>query len=82
MRFVVDAVPAAAFERWVAQAARSPSSPLTARNYRIISRQTREGRELIFPAVQEGLFDAVVAQKLAPAAGPPADRAATDAEKK
>lgn len=80
MRFVAEAVSPQMFGHWAEQAARSPRPALNSVNYTILSRQSRDRRELLFRSVEPGLFDAIVAQRLAPAAGPPADRPATDAE--
>lgn len=82
MRFAADAVSPQAFDRWARQAAESTAAPLDARNYTILARQTRDRRTFVFRHVEPGLFGAIVTQRLAPAAGPPADKAATDAEKK
>lgn len=82
MRFVTHAVPQRAFKLWAEQASRSAAPPLGVGNYEILRRQSRDRGEYVFRSVQPGLFDAIVAQRLAPAAGPPADRSSTDAEEK
>lgn len=82
MRFVSHAVPQQAFDLWAEQAARSATPSLGVANYAVLRRQSRDRGEYVFRAVQPGLFDAIVAQRLAPADGPPANRSSTDAEEK
>ena len=82
MRFITHAVPQRAFDLWAEQVARSATPSLGAGNYAILRRQSRDRGEYVFRSAQPGLFDAIVAQRLAPAGGPPAVRSATDAEEK
>lgn len=69
MDFAVEAVPAAAFAGWVARA-KAAGEPLDARTYPLLARQSTKDRPRTYRAVQPGLFDAIVGQKLPPAPGP------------
>ena len=69
MNFQTLAVPVGRFNGWAA-GVRGSGPVLDATNYRRFSRQSQGVRPFTFRAVQPGLFDAVVAQKLPPAPGP------------
>lgn len=77
MNFVVEAVPPAAFGGWVA-ARRSAGPVLDMRGYAALTRQSQGVRPFSYRAVQPGLFDAAVEQRLPPAAGPQVGRGAAD----
>jgi len=69
MNFVAAAVPAAQFNAWAAQA-RQHGTALDARGYAWLARQSQGVRPYTYRAVQPGLFDAIVTQRLGPAPGP------------
>jgi cytochrome o ubiquinol oxidase subunit 2 len=69
MNFETDAVPAAQFEAWVARV-RGGGPALDAPGYRALARQSRHVRPFTYRAVQAGLYEAIVAQRLPPAPGP------------
>ena len=69
MRFDVDAVPQARFGQWVAQA-RGAGPALDRAGYDALARQSSDEPQRTYAAVQPGLFDAIVAQRIPPAAGP------------
>lgn len=77
MHFAVDAVPPAAFGQWVL-GARSNPSRLDALSYRRLGIQGVVTRPLTFGAVEPGLYEAVVSQRLAPMAGPQVGRGGPD----
>ena len=68
MHFTLTAVSPAAFAGWVAAARHAPA--LDTVRYRALERQSVKMPPAIFGAVAPGLFDAIVTQRLAPAAGP------------
>ncbi|WP_294443946.1 cytochrome ubiquinol oxidase subunit II [uncultured Sphingomonas sp.] len=80
MRFEAVAVPPARFSIWAARIGSREGLPLDARTYAVIACQRRDRRAFAFPAVQPGLFDAIVTQRIGPSAGPRQDRSSTDAE--
>jgi cytochrome o ubiquinol oxidase subunit 2 len=69
MRFDVDSVPAPQFASWVAQA-KGAGPALDRANYDQLARQSQDDPQHTYRAVAPGLFDALVAQRIAPAAGP------------
>lgn len=69
MNFVVTAVPVAQFNAWASRA-RQKGQVLDARGYTWFARQSQDVRPYTYRAVQPGLFDAIVAQRLQPAPGP------------
>jgi cytochrome o ubiquinol oxidase subunit 2 len=69
MHFDVDAVPAARFGQWVAQA-KGAGPVLDRAGYAALARQSTDEPQRTYAAVQPGLFDAIVAQAVPPAAGP------------
>lgn len=69
MNFEAAAVPVARFEAWAAHA-RQRGMPLDAHNYTSLARQSQDVRPYTYRAVQSGLFEAIVAQRLKPAPGP------------
>ncbi|MGB6309956.1 MAG: ubiquinol oxidase subunit II [Steroidobacteraceae bacterium] len=70
MAFELRAVTAEQFSAWAAAA--STSGPvLDEAGYRGLLRQSQKVTPYTFRAVQPGLFDAIVAQKLPPGEGPP-----------
>jgi cytochrome o ubiquinol oxidase subunit 2 len=73
MNFWAVSVPVGQFNSWAA-GARGQGPVLDAANYTRFARQSQGVKPFTFGAVQPGLFDAVVAQKLAPAPGPEAGR--------
>jgi cytochrome o ubiquinol oxidase subunit 2 len=70
MTFTVDALPAAQFTAWVAQARAAP--PLDEARYRQLARRGTVPQPLVFGTAPPRLFDAIVAQR-APAAERPRD---------
>jgi cytochrome o ubiquinol oxidase subunit 2 len=68
MHFVVRAVPAAEFQRWVA-GARGTGTLLDTAAYQALARQGVQGQPAIYAGVAPGLFDAIVQQRVPPAAG-------------
>jgi cytochrome o ubiquinol oxidase subunit II len=68
MNFPVDAVPAAQFAAWAGQAKAAP--PLDGAAYAELSKQSEHDPAKLYGAVQPGLFDDIVTQKIAPAPGP------------
>jgi cytochrome o ubiquinol oxidase subunit 2 len=82
MHFDVQAVPAARFEAWAAQA-RATSPALDAAAYDGLRRQSANLKPITFRSVQPDLYNAIVTQKLAPGTGPktaPAEWAAPERE--
>jgi cytochrome o ubiquinol oxidase subunit 2 len=69
MNFRLEAVPAAAFGRWVA-GVKAAGGLLDAPAYAQLARQSQREPAKHWGAVQPGLFDLVVAQHLPPAPGP------------
>ncbi|RDE07159.1 ubiquinol oxidase subunit II [Sphingomonas aracearum] len=69
MNFATDAVPAAQFEGWVAQA-RARGRLLDRPAYEKFAQQSQKVPPGFWGQVQPGLFDAVVRQEIKPAAGP------------
>ena len=76
MHFQVRALPAAEFAAWLAST-RSGSRPLDATAYAALMRQGVEPQPVAYATVEEGLFDRIVRQHIAPAAGPALDHAGT-----
>ena len=70
MRFDLHAVPQPAFERWVAATRARPGPALDALAYASLARQSSDVAPFTYPRAQPGLFEAVVRQQIAPAAGP------------
>jgi len=69
MHFLTHALPPDEFGSWAART-RGQGPVLDAANYRQLARQSQDVKPFTYGAVQPGLFDAVVTQKLPPAAGP------------
>jgi cytochrome o ubiquinol oxidase subunit 2 len=69
MNFAVHAVTVAQFNGWARQA-RTAGPVLDERSYTELARQSTDVKPFRYRAVAPGLFDAVVAQKLAPGPGP------------
>jgi cytochrome o ubiquinol oxidase subunit 2 len=69
MSFDADAVPSAQFENWVATA-RANGPALDDAAYRDLLQQSQNITPYTYRSVQNGLFDAVVMQKLPPGPGP------------
>ena len=69
MNFAVRTVSTQQFGSWVAQA-RATGPVLDARGYVALARQSQDVHPYSYRAVQPKLFDAVVAQRFKPAAGP------------
>lgn len=69
MNFVVRTVPVRDFGRWAGNA-RAAGPILDARGYVQLARQSQDVPAHSYRAVQPGLFDAIVRQRFAPAAGP------------
>lgn len=69
MQFPVQAVPAQQFGAFVAQA-KAGAAPLDLGAYAQLAKQSENDPPRLFSAVQPGLFDAIVTQKIAPAPGP------------
>jgi cytochrome o ubiquinol oxidase subunit 2 len=78
MQFKVQALPADQFAMW-AQGARGQGSTLDARAYADLSKPSSYVKPISYGAVAPGLFDAIVADKVAqlqaPPANPPAEQA-------
>ena len=73
MQFTVRAVPAAAFNAWAAEV-RGRGPVLDAHGYAMLARQSQKVRPFTYGTVVPNLFDAIVSQKLPPAAGPQTGR--------
>ena len=73
MHFDVQAVPAQQFAAWV-DAARNAGQTLDAGSYTALARQSVDTRPFTFRAVDPGLFQEIVTQKLPPGPGPQAGR--------
>ena len=73
MHFVLHAVPPAAFDAAVAQA-KASGPALDAAAYAQLARQSSDVQPFTYRAVEPGLYDAVVSQKIAPAPGPQTGR--------
>jgi len=73
MNFAVQAVPPALFNGWAA-ARRGAGPVLDARGYAALAKQSQRVSAYSYRAVQPGLFDAIVMQKLPPAPGPQVGR--------
>lgn len=69
MAFDVDAVPPARFNRWIAMT-RAAGPTLDEASYQRLLEQSEDVRPYTYRAVQPGLFDAIVRQKLPPGRGP------------
>jgi cytochrome o ubiquinol oxidase subunit II len=69
MHFLVHAVPADEFARWL-NATRQSGAALDAASYGQLARQSRNVQPFTYRSVQAGLFDAVVQQQIPPAGGP------------
>lgn len=69
MQFVVHAAPTQAFDAWVAQT-RAAGPVLDGPAYAALARQSADVKPFTYRAVQPGLYNAVVAQRIAPAPGP------------
>ena len=69
MRFQVRAVPGDAFARWTGEVARSADA-LDRAAYEELARQSQNVPPKTYRAVEMGLFDAIVHQRIAPSAGP------------
>ncbi len=70
MRFTVHAVAPAAFDAAVAQARAAGAPALDGPAYAALARQSADVKPFTYSAVQPGLYDAVVSQRIAPAPGP------------
>ena len=77
MRFVVHAVPPAAFEAAVAQA-RAAGPVLDGPAYAALARQSSDVKPFTYRGAAPGLYDAVVSQRLAPGPGPQTGRPGPD----
>jgi cytochrome o ubiquinol oxidase subunit 2 len=73
MNFAVQAVAPAQFNGWAA-AQRGVGPVLDTRGYVALAKQSQKVHPFGYRAVQSGLFDAVVMQKIPPAAGPQVGR--------
>ena len=71
MRFTLHALPPAAFDAAVAQA-KAAGPALDAAAYATLARQSSDVKPFTYRFVQPGLYDDVVAQRIAPAPGPAA----------
>ncbi|WP_445192315.1 ubiquinol oxidase subunit II [Sphingomonas sp. Tas61C01] len=69
MNFAVRTVPVQAFGQWAGRA-RANGPVLDAPGYVALARQSQDVRPYSYRAVQPKLFEAIVAQRLKPAAGP------------
>ena len=69
MNFVARAVPPAQFAAWAARA-REQGSPLDTRGYVALAQPSQNVPPKSYRAIQPGLFEAIVAQRLLPAPGP------------
>ena len=69
MHFDVEAVPAAQFTAW-ADKTQASGEALDDTTYRTLLKQSQNVKPYTYRAVQPGLFDAIVAQKLPPGEGP------------
>ncbi|MDB5732246.1 MAG: cytochrome o ubiquinol oxidase subunit, partial [Variovorax sp.] len=69
MHFEVRAVPPGEFTAWV-QATRAGARPLNAARYAELARQSQHDAPSTFSAVEDGLFQAILTQRLAPGPGP------------
>lgn len=69
MNFAVRAVPAQAFGQWASHA-RANGPVLDVPGYVALARQSQDVRPYSYRAVQPKLFEAIVAQRFKPAAGP------------
>ncbi|HEY0341718.1 MAG TPA: ubiquinol oxidase subunit II [Steroidobacteraceae bacterium] len=73
MNFEMHALPAAEFAAW-ATATRASGPELDEAAYRALLQQTQNVKPYTYRAVQAGLFDAILVQKLPPGAGPDSGR--------
>ena len=73
MNFRMRAVPVAQFNAWSA-ATRGPGPVLDSAGYAQLAQQSEKVRPFTYRAVQPGLFDAIVSQKLLPGPGPKTGR--------
>lgn len=73
MNFQVHALPPAQFAAWTART-RGAGGALDLAEYARLARQSQDEKPASYRAVQPGLFDAIVAQKLAQAPGPQTGR--------
>ncbi len=71
MHFTVTAVPADRFAGWVAGDAKRGGATLDAAAYRTLGRQGTLPAPVTYASVAPTLFADIVAQRLAPTAGPP-----------
>ena len=69
MAFDVEAVPGTAFSDWAA-ATREKGPSLDDASYRLLLRQTQNVKPYTYGAVEPGLFEAILMQKLPPGDGP------------
>lgn len=69
MHFLVHAVAAEDFARWL-DTARASGAALDAASYARLARQSHDVQPFTYRSVQAGLFDAVVKQQIPPAGGP------------
>jgi cytochrome o ubiquinol oxidase subunit II len=76
MSFEMHALTPAAFTNWTA-ATLTAGPALDDTSYRGLLRQTQNVKPYTYRAVQAGLFDAILQQKLPPGEGPQADRPAS-----
>ena len=72
MNFQVHAVPAAEFTAWATSTQANGGPSLDEPAYRALLRQTSNVKPYTYPAVEPGLFDAILMQKLPPGDGPEA----------
>ncbi len=69
MAFEMHAVPSGDFDGWIA-AARNSGPVLDAASYAQLTQQSQDVQPFTFKSVQPRLFEAIVAQLLAPGPGP------------
>jgi cytochrome o ubiquinol oxidase subunit II len=78
MQFKAEVVPADQFAMW-AQSAKGQGGPLNARSYAELTKPSSYVKPMTYGAVAPGLFDAIVANRVAqlhlPATAPPTERA-------
>jgi cytochrome o ubiquinol oxidase subunit 2 len=71
MHFEVRALPAAQFTAWL-DSTRSGGKALDGTSYRALMRQSVEPQPLLYGAVEPGLFEHILTQRIPPAPGPEA----------
>ena len=71
MAFELHSVTPAEFDGW-AESARATGPTLDEASYRLLLQQSQNVKPYTYRAVQAGLFDAIINQKLPPGFGPPA----------